>query len=36
MASLCHAGVSVDVPRECVEIGALRRQLEVNVIAPWR
>jgi NAD(P)-dependent dehydrogenase (short-subunit alcohol dehydrogenase family) len=29
-----NAGVSVDVPLECVEIGALRRQLEVNAIAP--
>ena len=29
-----NAGVSVDVPLEFVEIGALRRQLEVNSIAP--
>ncbi len=29
-----NAGVSVDVPLECVDIGALRRQLEVNSIAP--
>jgi len=29
-----NAGVTVDVPLECVEIGALRRQLEVNSIAP--
>ena len=29
-----NAGVSVDVPLECVDIGALRHQLEVNTIAP--
>jgi NAD(P)-dependent dehydrogenase (short-subunit alcohol dehydrogenase family) len=29
-----NAGVSVDVPLECVDIGALRHQLEVNAIAP--
>lgn len=29
-----NAGISVDVPLECVDIGALRRQLEVNSIAP--
>ena len=29
-----NAGVSVDVPLECVDIGTLRRQLEVNTIAP--
>ena len=29
-----NAGVSVDVPLECVDIGTLRRQLEVNAIAP--
>jgi len=29
-----NAGVTVDVPLECVDIGALRRQLEVNSIAP--
>jgi NAD(P)-dependent dehydrogenase (short-subunit alcohol dehydrogenase family) len=29
-----NAGVSVDVPLECVDIGALRHQLEVNSIAP--
>ncbi len=29
-----NAGVSIDVPLECVDIGALRRQLEVNSIAP--
>ncbi len=29
-----NAGVSVDVPLECVEIGAVRHQLEVNSIAP--
>jgi NAD(P)-dependent dehydrogenase (short-subunit alcohol dehydrogenase family) len=29
-----NAGVSVDVPLEFVEIGTLRRQLEVNTIAP--
>jgi NAD(P)-dependent dehydrogenase (short-subunit alcohol dehydrogenase family) len=29
-----NAGISVDVPLECVDIGALRHQLEVNTIAP--
>ena len=29
-----NAGVSVDVPLECVDIGALRHQLEVNTIGP--
>jgi NAD(P)-dependent dehydrogenase (short-subunit alcohol dehydrogenase family) len=29
-----NAGVSVDVPLECVDIAALRLQLEVNAIAP--
>ena len=29
-----NAGISVDVPLECVDIGALRRQLEVNSISP--
>jgi len=29
-----NAGVSVDVPLECVDIGVLRHQLEVNAIAP--
>ena len=29
-----NAGISVDVPLECVDIGALRHQLEVNSIAP--
>ena len=29
-----NAGVSVDVPLECVDIGTLRHQLEVNAIAP--
>lgn len=29
-----NAGVSVDVPLECVDIAALRHQLEVNSIAP--
>jgi len=29
-----NAGVSVDVPLECVDIGTLRHQLEVNTIAP--
>jgi NAD(P)-dependent dehydrogenase (short-subunit alcohol dehydrogenase family) len=29
-----NAGVTVDVPLECVEIDAVRRQLEVNSIAP--
>ena len=29
-----NAGITLDVPLECVEIGALRRQLEVNSIAP--
>ena len=29
-----NAGVSVDVPLECVDIGELRYQLEVNSIAP--
>jgi NAD(P)-dependent dehydrogenase (short-subunit alcohol dehydrogenase family) len=29
-----NAGVSVDVPLECVDPGALRHQLEVNSIAP--
>jgi NAD(P)-dependent dehydrogenase (short-subunit alcohol dehydrogenase family) len=29
-----NAGVSVDVPLECVDIGALRHQLEVNAIGP--
>jgi NAD(P)-dependent dehydrogenase (short-subunit alcohol dehydrogenase family) len=29
-----NAGITVDVPLEFVEIGALRRQLEVNSIAP--
>jgi len=29
-----NAGVSVDVPLECVDIGELRHQLEVNAIAP--
>ena len=29
-----NAGVSVDVPLECVDLGTLRRQLEVNAIAP--
>lgn len=29
-----NAGISLDVPLECVDIGALRRQLEVNSIAP--
>jgi NAD(P)-dependent dehydrogenase (short-subunit alcohol dehydrogenase family) len=29
-----NAGISVDVPLECVDIGALRHQLEVNAIAP--
>jgi NAD(P)-dependent dehydrogenase (short-subunit alcohol dehydrogenase family) len=29
-----NAGVSVDVPLECLDIGALRHQLEVNTIAP--
>ena len=29
-----NAGISVDVPLECVEIAALRHQLEVNSIAP--
>ena len=29
-----NAGISVDVPLECVDIGALRHQLEVNAVAP--
>jgi len=29
-----NAGVSVDVPLECVDIGVLRHQLEVNAIGP--
>jgi NAD(P)-dependent dehydrogenase (short-subunit alcohol dehydrogenase family) len=29
-----NAGISLDVPLECVDIGALRHQLEVNSIAP--
>jgi len=29
-----NAGVSVDVPLECVDIAALRHQLEVNSVAP--
>jgi NAD(P)-dependent dehydrogenase (short-subunit alcohol dehydrogenase family) len=29
-----NAGVSVDVPLECLDIAALRHQLEVNTIAP--
>jgi NAD(P)-dependent dehydrogenase (short-subunit alcohol dehydrogenase family) len=29
-----NAGISVDIPLECVDIGVLRRQLEVNAIAP--
>jgi NAD(P)-dependent dehydrogenase (short-subunit alcohol dehydrogenase family) len=29
-----NAGVSVDVPLECLDISALRHQLEVNTIAP--
>jgi NAD(P)-dependent dehydrogenase (short-subunit alcohol dehydrogenase family) len=29
-----NAGISLDVPLECVDIGALRNQLEVNSIAP--
>ena len=29
-----NAGISVDVPLECVDIGALRHQLEVNTVAP--
>ncbi len=29
-----NAGVSVDVPLECVDLGTLRRQIEVNAIAP--
>jgi NAD(P)-dependent dehydrogenase (short-subunit alcohol dehydrogenase family) len=29
-----NAGVSVDVPLECVDLGTLRHQLEVNTIAP--
>ena len=29
-----NAGVTVDVPLECVDIDAVRRQLEVNSIAP--
>ncbi len=29
-----NAGVSIDVPIECVEIDALRYQIEVNAIAP--
>ena len=29
-----NAGVSVDVPLECVDIAALRQQLEVNAIGP--
>jgi NAD(P)-dependent dehydrogenase (short-subunit alcohol dehydrogenase family) len=29
-----NAGISVDVPLECVDIDALRRQLEVNSVAP--
>jgi NAD(P)-dependent dehydrogenase (short-subunit alcohol dehydrogenase family) len=29
-----NAGISVDVPLECVDIGVLRHQLEVNTIAP--
>jgi NAD(P)-dependent dehydrogenase (short-subunit alcohol dehydrogenase family) len=29
-----NAGVSVDVPLECVDIGALRHQLEVNSVGP--
>jgi NAD(P)-dependent dehydrogenase (short-subunit alcohol dehydrogenase family) len=29
-----NAGISLDVPLECVDIGALRHQLEVNSVAP--
>jgi NAD(P)-dependent dehydrogenase (short-subunit alcohol dehydrogenase family) len=29
-----NAGISVDVPLECVDIGVLRQQIEVNAIGP--
>jgi NAD(P)-dependent dehydrogenase (short-subunit alcohol dehydrogenase family) len=29
-----NAGISLDVPLECVDIGSLRHQLEVNSVAP--
>jgi NAD(P)-dependent dehydrogenase (short-subunit alcohol dehydrogenase family) len=29
-----NAGISVDIPLECVDVGLLRRQMEVNSIAP--